>query len=45
MHCAGGEAAHARAAEGFQLITVAVDSSLFKSSVARELAAAKTPAN
>ncbi len=41
MHCAGGAAAQARAAEGFELITVAVDASLFKASIARELAAAR----
>lgn len=41
MHCANGEAARKRAAEGFQLVTVAVDSSLFKATVAHELAAAR----
>ena len=43
MHCSSGQAAHARAAAGFQLITVAVDSSLFKSAISRELADARTP--
>jgi 4-hydroxy-2-oxoheptanedioate aldolase len=43
MHCAGGRAARARAAEGFQLITVGVDSSLFRSTISRELADARTP--
>ena len=41
MHCAGGEEARARAAAGFRLVTVAVDASLFKDRVARELAAAR----
>ena len=41
MHCAGGHAARARAAEGFQLITVGVDSSLYKTTVSRELADAR----
>jgi 4-hydroxy-2-oxoheptanedioate aldolase len=41
MHCGGGDSARARAAEGFQLITVGVDSSLFKATVARELSAAR----
>jgi 4-hydroxy-2-oxoheptanedioate aldolase len=43
MHCAGGHAARARAAEGFELITVGVDSSMFKSTISRELADARTP--
>jgi 4-hydroxy-2-oxoheptanedioate aldolase len=43
MHCGGGTAARARAAEGFKLITVGVDSTLFKSMVARELDEARTP--
>jgi 4-hydroxy-2-oxoheptanedioate aldolase len=42
MHCAGGGAARARAAEGFKLITVGVDSSLFRSTISRELAEART---
>jgi 4-hydroxy-2-oxoheptanedioate aldolase len=42
MHCTGGQAALARAAEGFQLVTVGVDSSLFKSAIARELADARS---
>jgi 4-hydroxy-2-oxoheptanedioate aldolase len=43
MHCGGGQMAHARAVEGFKLITVGVDSSLFKSTIARELAEARAP--
>ena len=43
MHCDGGEAARAFAAQGFKLITVGVDSSLLKSTIARELAAAQRP--
>jgi 4-hydroxy-2-oxoheptanedioate aldolase len=43
MHCAGGQEARARAAEGFELITVGVDSSLFKSTIARELGEARAP--
>jgi 4-hydroxy-2-oxoheptanedioate aldolase len=45
MHCANGRGARARAAEGFQLITVGVDSSLFKSAISRELADARSPAD
>jgi 4-hydroxy-2-oxoheptanedioate aldolase len=41
MHCASGQAARARANEGFQLITVAVDSSLFRATIARELSDAR----
>ncbi len=37
MHCGSGKAARARASEGFQLITVAVDSRLFMATIAREL--------
>ena len=37
MHCNGGSAAQAYAAEGFRMITVGVDSSLFKYTIAREL--------
>jgi 4-hydroxy-2-oxoheptanedioate aldolase len=44
MHCAGGAQARARASQGFRLITVGVDSNLFKSTVARELAEARTQA-
>ncbi len=44
MHCDGGEAAQAFAARGFKLITVGVDSSLLKSTLARELAAARDQA-
>jgi 4-hydroxy-2-oxoheptanedioate aldolase len=40
MHCDSGATAHAFAARGFKLITVGVDSSLLKSTLARELAAA-----
>jgi 4-hydroxy-2-oxoheptanedioate aldolase len=43
MHCADGRAARARAAEGFQLVTVGVDSSLFRSTISRELAEARGP--
>jgi 4-hydroxy-2-oxoheptanedioate aldolase len=43
MHCGGGEDARARAAQGFQLITVGVDSSLFKAMIGRELEAARRP--
>jgi hypothetical protein len=45
MHCDGGETAHAFAARGFKLITVGVDSSLLKSTLARELAAARDEAH
>jgi 4-hydroxy-2-oxoheptanedioate aldolase len=41
MHCANGQAARARAAEDFDLITVAVDSSLLKATLAHELAEAR----
>jgi 4-hydroxy-2-oxoheptanedioate aldolase len=41
MHCGSGQAARARAAQGFKLITVGVDSSLFKSTISRELADAR----
>lgn len=40
MHCGGGQAAQVRAAEGFELITVGVDASLFSAKIAAELAAA-----
>jgi 4-hydroxy-2-oxoheptanedioate aldolase len=42
MHCSSGHAARSRAAEGFQLITVGVDTSVFKSTIARELADARS---
>lgn len=42
MHCRTGDAARTRAAEGFQLVTVAVDSSLLKSTLASELSAARS---
>jgi 4-hydroxy-2-oxoheptanedioate aldolase len=41
MHCASGRGARSRAREGFQLITVGVDSSLFKSAISGELADAR----
>jgi 4-hydroxy-2-oxoheptanedioate aldolase len=41
MHCAGGAAAERYAADGFRLITVGVDTSLFKSMISRELSAAQ----
>jgi 4-hydroxy-2-oxoheptanedioate aldolase len=41
MHCRSGQAAQAYAAQGFKLITVGVDSSMFKSTIARELADAR----
>jgi len=41
MHCAGGIAAAQRAAEGFELVTVAVDSTLYRSTVAGELKQAR----
>ncbi|MGZ4288140.1 MAG: HpcH/HpaI aldolase family protein [Solirubrobacteraceae bacterium] len=44
MHCDGGEAAQAYAVQGFRLLTVGVDSSLLKSTIARELAAARNQA-
>jgi 4-hydroxy-2-oxoheptanedioate aldolase len=43
MHCADGTAARARAAEGFDLVTVAVDSAVYSAAVAGELAAARSP--
>jgi 4-hydroxy-2-oxoheptanedioate aldolase len=42
VHCPNGDAARARAAQGFELITVAVDSSLFKATIARELEIARS---
>jgi 4-hydroxy-2-oxoheptanedioate aldolase len=41
MHCAGGAAAERYATDGFRLITVGVDTSLFKSTISRELNAAR----
>jgi 4-hydroxy-2-oxoheptanedioate aldolase len=41
MHCAGGAAAERYAADGFRLITVGVDTRLFKSTIGRELRAAR----
>jgi 4-hydroxy-2-oxoheptanedioate aldolase len=41
MHCGGGAAAERYAAEGFRLITVGADTSLFKSTISRELNAAR----
>jgi 4-hydroxy-2-oxoheptanedioate aldolase len=43
MHCGGGRAAQMRAAQGFELITVGVDASLFKSTISRELVEARAP--
>jgi 4-hydroxy-2-oxoheptanedioate aldolase len=43
MHCnGGGEEARARAADGFRLVTVGVDASLFRARVGAELAAARS---
>jgi 4-hydroxy-2-oxoheptanedioate aldolase len=42
MHCSGGADARKRAAEGFELVTVAVDASLFRKSIERELAEARS---
>ncbi len=42
MHCANGQAARSRAAEGFDLITVAVDATLLKATIAHELAEARS---
>jgi 4-hydroxy-2-oxoheptanedioate aldolase len=41
MHCASGAAADHYAKQGFRLITVGVDSSLFKATISRELGAAR----
>jgi 4-hydroxy-2-oxoheptanedioate aldolase len=41
MHCGGGAVAEQYARDGFRLITVAVDTSLFKSTISRELSAAQ----
>jgi 4-hydroxy-2-oxoheptanedioate aldolase len=43
MHCYVGAAARARAAEGFKLVTVGVDSILVRATIARELAEARGP--
>jgi 4-hydroxy-2-oxoheptanedioate aldolase len=45
MHCDRGATAQAFATRGFKLITVGVDSSLLKSTLARELAAARDKAH
>ena len=37
MHCGSGEAAEHYAAQGFRLVTVGVDTSLFKATIGREL--------
>ncbi len=42
MHCGGGQAARARAEQGFELVTVGVDASLFKATISAELARART---
>lgn len=42
MHCRAGEVARTRAAEGFELVTVAVDSSLFRSALAGEISVARS---
>jgi 4-hydroxy-2-oxoheptanedioate aldolase len=41
MHCGGGEVASQYAQDGFRLITVGVDTSLFKTMIGRELSAAR----
>lgn len=41
MHCGGGTAASTYAQQGFRLITVAVDTNLFKAAVRRELGVAR----
>jgi 4-hydroxy-2-oxoheptanedioate aldolase len=41
MHCSGGQAARAYAAQGFLLLTVGVDASMFKKTISHELAAAR----
>lgn len=41
MHCHSGESARAYAAQGFRLLTVGVDSSLLKTTITSELAAAR----
>jgi 4-hydroxy-2-oxoheptanedioate aldolase len=41
MHCAGGQAADSYARAGFRLLTVAVDTSLYKATIRRELDTAR----
>jgi 4-hydroxy-2-oxoheptanedioate aldolase len=41
MHCAGGQAAAHYAARGFRLVTVAVDTNLYKATIGRELSTAR----
>jgi 4-hydroxy-2-oxoheptanedioate aldolase len=41
MHCGSGEAARDRAQEGFEMVTVVVDASLFGASIRRELSEAQ----
>jgi 4-hydroxy-2-oxoheptanedioate aldolase len=41
VHCGSGEAAEHYAAQGFRLVTVGVDTSLFKTTIGRELSAAR----
>jgi 4-hydroxy-2-oxoheptanedioate aldolase len=41
MHCASGDEARSRAKAGFRLVTVAVDASLFRDRITRELADAR----
>jgi 4-hydroxy-2-oxoheptanedioate aldolase len=43
IQCAAGAAARARAAEGFKLVTIGVDSSLLESALSRELDQARGP--
>jgi 4-hydroxy-2-oxoheptanedioate aldolase len=42
MHCAGGDEARARAQDGFTLVTVGVDASMFRHRIGEELAAARS---
>lgn len=41
MHCAGGRVARERAAQGFDVVTVAVDSNLFRAAITQALAEAR----
>ena len=41
MHCGGGQAADTYAKAGFKLMTVAVDTNLYKATIRRELDAAR----
>ena len=41
MHCGGGAIADHNAKQGFGLITVAVDTNLYKATIGRELSAAR----